>query len=500
MANSVSTITYESLVDRMVALCATVNYSRERCEQLVAEYVAQQSKGCIVGAATLKAVSDIIAEMEEKAANPNKGITKKLVTDPHAGFKIGELVVLLVGDETQCGVITHLNADNTLAIQVGSEVYSPVPFTGVSLTTPEKWLTRITEIANNFGIAEMVPIFHGAIAFGRDRMSYAVLWELNQKVWEVASKQAVQEEAVEDIFGALFEETNSDVNSDVMGKCLVCGDVDQRACPKCNEPPSLSQNAQGVESTTHCLSEDSAPDALASATVGDASNGTQSDTADQRPVYNDSGNRVDPETGEVELHGMLRALGWSEYPQVSNNPTSAEVENLREKVDQVIDIINTCRESATRYRNQAEARAKEKEDRADSYDNFIKPLQFALGRLALPRIKSGKNQGKLKQKTLHLPSGDLKFSIVGGWKVVHHGDLEKKLIADLEAKAVTKEQVYARQEWHFNWKKLLKDIADNQNAKKLPGVAFTPVDELGSVCVSKAKPAGAKEDDDIEEV
>lgn len=133
------------------------------------------------------------------------------------------------------------------------------------------------------------------------------------------------------------------------------------------------------------------------------------------------------EDGEVDLPAVLQVFGWVEFPQLTDP-------DIEKKIEDIGDVIAGCLDSAARYRQQAEARAKEKEDRAAFYRQVFGELIQKHAQSKVKTVKTGKNAGKPVSggKTVHYATFSVSFEKVGGMWISSKDEFEKHLKAKPE--------------------------------------------------------------------
>ena len=171
------------------------------------------------------------------------------------------------------------------------------------------------------------------------------------------------------------------------------------------------------------------------------------------------------EDGEVlDLPGVFKFLGWTEYPTLPENPSREQIAAHRAKVDQVADIVASCREQAARYKEQAERRARAKEARAASYETLIAPAAVQLAEALLPRYQSGAKAGQLKKKFVDLDSARLTFKSSGGW--THDREQVQRIIDHLDAGVLNSASLPAKAVRSIDWPRLKALVKKHDN--KIP--------------------------------
>lgn len=204
--------------------------------------------------------------------------------------------------------------------------------------------------------------------------------------------------------------------------------------------------------------------------------------------------------GEVEdLPAIFQVLGWTEYPGLPAMPTAEEIAALRDKVDQVVDIVATCRERARRYREQGERRAKAKEARAKRYEQFIAAAAKVLGEHLIPRVQTGERQGAYRQKFLDLPSGRITYKKGGGWQF--QNDVLQREIDKLSLPVIAAANLPVCEVRRVDWTKLKALIKRTGNKIPIQSIEATGIapltfegceeafeDPLAEICISAGNP------------
>lgn len=114
--------------------------------------------------------------------------------------------------------------------------------------------------------------------------------------------------------------------------------------------------------------------------------------------------RVQEETGEVDLHGCLKILGWSEVPEQLSD----------DQFNQVVYEIGERRRKAAFHRERGEQLAKPYDKSGDFWQNTFKPLLDAYFLAHQKRKKDGSLDGK----TMECRGGRLKYTgVKGGWSL-----------------------------------------------------------------------------------
>lgn len=206
------------------------------------------------------------------------------------------------------------------------------------------------------------------------------------------------------------------------------------------------------------------------------------------------------ENGEVvDFPALLLRLGWRDYPQLSEKPTAAELEEHQKKIDQVLEMINERRDKTNRWRMQCEARCKPVDSSANFWEDFIRAASIDLGRKAIRRIQSGKRAGQLFTKSIKLESGTIQFRKAGGWSIHDHDGLREDLAKFDDAKLA---EYHANRRVHVDVKKFLKLVAEKPEIKNIVrGLQFVNPDEFATVKIitSKAAVPGKETDEDDDE-
>ena len=188
---------------------------------------------------------------------------------------------------------------------------------------------------------------------------------------------------------------------------------------------------------------------------------------------------IDPETGEVvEESFILAKLGWTEMPDLPNQPTAAQIEQFEDKVDQLVDRVLGYEEKAARYRAAAEARCKHLDGAAAFWtENFLIPMAKKLGPHKLKKFKSGANAGQYNGKTMNLASGSIGFTKAGGWGAPD-SDLIKAHIKKVGIENF--ESINAKDSVSYDYQKLIAEL-NAGNLKQIPGTKYSAPDEFAKV-------------------
>lgn len=131
------------------------------------------------------------------------------------------------------------------------------------------------------------------------------------------------------------------------------------------------------------------------------------------------------EDGEVDLPAILQVFGWVEFPKLSDP-------DIEQKIEEIGDVIAGCLDAAARYRQQAELRAKQKEDKAVFYQNVFGDLIKQHAQSKVKTVKTGKNAGKPVGKTVHYGTFSVSFEKTGGMWISSKEEFEKHLKAKPE--------------------------------------------------------------------
>ncbi|MBX9687369.1 MAG: hypothetical protein K2X27_11750 [Candidatus Obscuribacterales bacterium] len=213
----------------------------------------------------------------------------------------------------------------------------------------------------------------------------------------------------------------------------------------------------------------------------------------EKPVKTEAG-LIDPVTGEIlEPSMILRKLGWTELPTLSNRPTATELDDFEAKLDQIGEKYFNNLDKVERWTAAHEKRCKPLQDAAAFWFNsFFLPMAKQLAPYRLPRFKSGARKDEYSKKSLVLPCGVINFESSGG-AYVHDAALVKKHI---EEKGIENfKSIGAEVVLSYNYPKLIAAL-NNGSLKDIPGTGKKEKDPLASVKlvspVAKAKKGEAE--------
>lgn len=201
---------YEGLIDRMEALCKSINYNRKQCQNLVDDFLMKEGyDGSSLTIAQVAKVNAIITNMEAKAANVKPEAPKEKPQAPATGpdlghpkqnpFKVGDFVKLEKNPCSQFnhrfGIIESISEKLQPRVLIGDGSIHEFPLKKLSHSCAEDLLRDIQWLAADYDVDETTLFtHHGAIANGRDKLSFAVLSELHERVITLAEQKAATKE------------------------------------------------------------------------------------------------------------------------------------------------------------------------------------------------------------------------------------------------------------------------------------------------------------------
>lgn len=249
------------------------------------------------------------------------------------------------------------------------------------------------------------------------------------------------------------------------------------------ETDSVSAPSASSQQDTVTVAGDSVPKSVSEdAAVSNAAScdgGADDQEIAPMEAFKTEAGLVDPETGElIEPSFIMEKFGWTVLPVLGDEPSSSELLDFEEKVDQVLDKILCYEERAARYRAAAEARCQPFDKAAEFYDKqFLKPMSRLLAVYRLKRFKRGEKKGQYSEKTLKLASGLIRFTKTGG-AFVHDAN---ELKAYIKAKGVENfKGIEAKEVIQYQHQKLISQM-NSGLLKALPGTGYEQPNELGSV-------------------
>ena len=195
-------------------------------------------------------------------------------------------------------------------------------------------------------------------------------------------------------------------------------------------------------------------------------------------TYHESGFRIN-EHGEIDIPPVLQSFGWTEMPKLSDP-------DIEKKLERVGDRMASMLDDCARYRANAEALCKPKEEGIKFYQQMFGKLIEEHAKSKVKLVKTGKNAGKPVSKTVVYATYTVSFEKTGGIWISKKADLDAQLLANEALRE--KLNVAIKQVPIYKPEDITKAIKDKVvSIDELAGMADAPVDELGSYKIKGSK-------------